>query len=71
MGETKVKQDVLKGIVKLMGKMSADKLKPKEKKVEAKPEEGKKKKEDVTPEMLEKLRTMYADKDKDSSKTEE
>jgi len=57
--ERLVKRSVLKGIASFMGKLSSEKFKPK--KVEE-PKETKEDDEEVTPEMLEKLKALYADK---------
>jgi len=58
--ERLAKRSVLKGIASFMGKLNSEKFKPK------KVEEPKEKKEDsdeeVTPEMIEKLKALYADK---------
>jgi hypothetical protein len=57
--EQQAKMSVLKGISKFMGKLNAEKFKPK--KVEP-PKEEKKEEDEMTPEMLEKLKAFYAEK---------
>ena len=52
----KVKQDVLTGIISFMGKLNANKFK-------TKPEQKESEKEEITPEMLEKLKALYGEKE--------